>query len=230
MSFTVGPEIAAALAPMAESGGTPPAVGDVEGRQGRLHAVLLLFGPRRARRRDQASLHPSLGRGAAVPAEHGPAAQGPLRGAVRGRPVRGAVQTEPRGPHPEQPVGRRVQPEGRVHLQEAARRGRRRRDKPDRRTRPATGGGIIPARERAVSEHADSPREPLPEKLIPAKLRSEEDQDRVTAAAWFAQGRVLQQREDYAGALRCFQRAWRWDSVSTALEVAGICIASHLNE
>ena len=34
MSFTVGPEIAAALAPMAESGGTPPAVGDVEGRQG----------------------------------------------------------------------------------------------------------------------------------------------------------------------------------------------------
>jgi hypothetical protein len=33
MSFTVGPEIAAALAPMAESGGTPPAVGDVEGRR-----------------------------------------------------------------------------------------------------------------------------------------------------------------------------------------------------
>ena len=63
---------------------------------------------------------------------------------------------------------------------------------------------------------ADSPREPLPEKLIPAKLRSEEEQDRVAAAAWFAQGRVLQQREDYAGALRCFQRAWRWDSRGAA--------------
>src|SRR5690348_17310084 len=59
---------------------------------------------------------------------------------------------------------------------------------------------------------ADSPREPLPEKLIPAKLRSEEEQDRVTAAAWFTQGRVLQQQEDYARALRCYQRAWRWDS------------------
>jgi len=63
---------------------------------------------------------------------------------------------------------------------------------------------------------AHSPRDPLPEKLIPSKLRSEEEQDRVTAAAWFAQGRVLQQREDYSGALRCFQRAWRWDSRGAA--------------
>ena len=33
MSFTLDPEIAAALAPMAESGATPPAVGDIEGRR-----------------------------------------------------------------------------------------------------------------------------------------------------------------------------------------------------
>ncbi|MBC7854693.1 MAG: tetratricopeptide repeat protein, partial [Pirellulaceae bacterium] len=66
---------------------------------------------------------------------------------------------------------------------------------------------------------ADSPTEPLPERLVPSKVRSEEEQDRVTATAWFAQGRVLQQREDYAGALRCFQRAWRWDPrAATALQ------------
>ena len=33
MSFTLDPEIAAALAPMAESGVTPPAVGDIAGRR-----------------------------------------------------------------------------------------------------------------------------------------------------------------------------------------------------
>lgn len=66
---------------------------------------------------------------------------------------------------------------------------------------------------------ANSPSEPLPEKLVPSKVRSEDEQDRVTATAWFAQGRVLQQREDYAGALRCFQRAWRWDPrAATALQ------------
>jgi hypothetical protein len=32
MSLTFDPEIAAALAPMAESGFTPPAVGDIAGR------------------------------------------------------------------------------------------------------------------------------------------------------------------------------------------------------
>src|SRR4029453_17028181 len=33
MTFTLDPEIAAALAPMAEAGFTPPAVGDIEGRR-----------------------------------------------------------------------------------------------------------------------------------------------------------------------------------------------------
>ena len=70
----------------------------------------------------------------------------------------------------------------------------------------------------AAPTKSDAPStvEPLPEKLVPSKVRSEEEQDRVTAAAWFAQGRVMQQREDYAGALRCFQRAWRWDPRAAA--------------
>ena len=63
----------------------------------------------------------------------------------------------------------------------------------------------------APNADTDTPVDPLPEKLVPARPRSEEEQDRVTAAAWFAQGRILQQREEYAAALRCFQRAWRWD-------------------
>lgn len=58
---------------------------------------------------------------------------------------------------------------------------------------------------------ADPPAESLPEKLDSDHLRTEDAQDRIVAAAWFAQGRVLQQREDFAGALRCYQRAWRWD-------------------
>src|SRR6186713_2802709 len=58
---------------------------------------------------------------------------------------------------------------------------------------------------------ADLPREPLPEKLAPLKARSEAEQDRIAGEAWFAQGRILQQREQYAAALRCYQRAARWD-------------------
>jgi hypothetical protein len=43
MSLTFDPEIAAALAPMAESGVTPPAVGDTAGRRAHraLRAVVL---------------------------------------------------------------------------------------------------------------------------------------------------------------------------------------------
>ena len=75
---------------------------------------------------------------------------------------------------------------------------------------------ILPLSAAPSNSDANVPREPLPEKLVPARLRSEEDEDRIAAAAWFAQGRVLQQREDYAGALRCFQRAARWDSRGAA--------------
>ena len=63
------------------------------------------------------------------------AAEGPLRRALRGRAVRGAVQAESRNSHPEEPGRGRVQPEGRVHLQEATRRGGRHPHQPDRRDR-----------------------------------------------------------------------------------------------
>lgn len=68
----------------------------------------------------------------------------------------------------------------------------------------------LPLRAQPKSD-VELPAEPLPEKLDSDHLRTEVAQDRIVAAAWFAQGRVLQQREDFAGALRCYQRAWRWD-------------------
>jgi tetratricopeptide (TPR) repeat protein len=71
-------------------------------------------------------------------------------------------------------------------------------------------GSCIPLLAQPKSD-AELPAEPLPEKLDSDDLRTEDAQDRIVAAAWFAQGRVLQQREDFAGALRCYQRAWRWD-------------------
>jgi tetratricopeptide (TPR) repeat protein len=86
----------------------------------------------------------------------------------------------------------------------------------------------IPLRAAPPISDANTGSEPLPERLIPARLRSEEEQDRVAAAAWFAQGRVLQQREDYAGALRCYQRAWRWDSRGAAALLEIVPLAAEL--
>ncbi|HKD38258.1 MAG TPA: tetratricopeptide repeat protein, partial [Pirellulales bacterium] len=50
-----------------------------------------------------------------------------------------------------------------------------------------------------------------PERLVPKQTRSEDDQDRLQAAAMFAAGRTLEQREEAAAALKMFERAARLD-------------------
>ena len=49
------------------------------------------------------------------------------------------------------------------------------------------------------------------EKLVPIRQRTEAEVDRMRASALFANARVLFQRRDYEGALRNYQRAWRYD-------------------
>lgn len=79
---------------------------------------------------------------------------------------------------------------------------------------PAFPLGAFPAGE---TEAQDSPPPPAdntlvdeePAPLAPQRPRSEQEQDRVEADALFAHGRLLQQKNDLAGALRRYQRAWR---------------------
>lgn len=47
--------------------------------------------------------------------------------------------------------------------------------------------------------------------LRPARSRTESEEDRVLAAAFSAAGRLAFQRDDFAAALRQYQRAWRYD-------------------
>ena len=63
---------------------------------------------------------------------------------------------------------------------------------------------------------AGSPAE-LPEVLKPIAGRSEADEDRLTAAAHYAQGRLLHAKKQSARALAHYQRAWRYDSESPRL-------------
>lgn len=55
----------------------------------------------------------------------------------------------------------------------------------------------------------------------PRTRRSEGDAFKVASAAHYAHGRMLYQRQDYAGALRRFQRAWRYnpETVSNLREI-----------
>ncbi|WP_254506540.1 tetratricopeptide repeat protein [Anatilimnocola floriformis] len=63
---------------------------------------------------------------------------------------------------------------------------------------------------------ATSPTE-LPEVLKPLAARSEADEDQLTAAAHYAQGRLLHAKKKTALALQHYQRAWRYDSTSQQL-------------
>lgn len=76
----------------------------------------------------------------------------------------------------------------------------------------------------ALDRHAGAPVFAAPPRVVgdllderPAPLqtrqpRTEADEDRLAATALFAHGRLLLNREDYAGAIRRFQRAWRYDA------------------
>src|SRR5687767_12587039 len=56
-------------------------------------------------------------------------------------------------------------------------------------------------------------------------VRDEAAQDRLMATALLAHGRMLQQRRDYAGALRRYQRAYRYDEKGRGLkEVVSLAV------
>lgn len=68
--------------------------------------------------------------------------------------------------------------------------------------------------------------------LRPARRRSEAEDDRVVAAAFSAAGRLAFQREDFAAALRQYQRAWRYDpdSVQPLADIVPVAMELNRNE
>ncbi len=67
-----------------------------------------------------------------------------------------------------------------------------------------------------------------PELLVPKQPRTEADRDHLEAVALFATGRMHERREEYAAALRCYQRALRCDSQSSTVVRAIILLDRQL--
>jgi tetratricopeptide (TPR) repeat protein len=67
-----------------------------------------------------------------------------------------------------------------------------------------------------------------PAALAPKQARSEAEDDRLVAAARYAQGRILLRRGDRPAALRAFQRAWRYDPASLSIAAEIVPLAASL--
>lgn len=74
-----------------------------------------------------------------------------------------------------------------------------------------------------TSQNADRPAP-----FVARAERSEADEDRLQATVLFTYGRLLSQRQDYAGALRSFQRAHRRDANSTTILKELVSVALEL--
>ena len=70
--------------------------------------------------------------------------------------------------------------------------------------------------------------EDKPALLKPAKPRSDADQDRIEALSMFSAARMLEEQEDYAGALRRYERAFRFDPDSLTVARAILPVAEKL--
>jgi tetratricopeptide (TPR) repeat protein len=68
-----------------------------------------------------------------------------------------------------------------------------------------------------ISKSDTDPPNVLPEVLKPINARSEADEDQLTAATHFAQGKLLQGKGKTSLALRHLQRAWRYDESANFL-------------
>src|SRR5260221_13425737 len=70
------------------------------------------------------------------------------------------------------------------------------------------------AADQATAPGADRPTqlEDQPEALAPKQPRTEEERDHLTALALFSAGRIANQRQDFAAALRPYQRALRYST------------------
>lgn len=90
------------------------------------------------------------------------------------------------------------------------------------------------ADENPAAQTADSPsRAPLElddpdEPLLPKRPRGEHDLDQLEALALFGAGRAKEHAEDFAGALRMYQRAFRFDPNSGSVLVSIVTMAEQL--
>jgi tetratricopeptide (TPR) repeat protein len=84
----------------------------------------------------------------------------------------------------------------------------------------------------AFAETAPQATQPLDdpvERLVPRQTRNEQDDDRLAAAAHFAAGRMLQQRDLSAEALRHYERALRYDGEAAPVLRELVPLAFSLN-
>jgi tetratricopeptide (TPR) repeat protein len=70
--------------------------------------------------------------------------------------------------------------------------------------------------------------EDKPAMLKPAKPRNDADQDRIEALSMFSAARMLEKQQDYAGALRLYERAFRYDPDSLTVARAILPAAEKL--
>jgi tetratricopeptide (TPR) repeat protein len=70
--------------------------------------------------------------------------------------------------------------------------------------------------------------EDKPALLKPAAPRSDSDQDRIEALSMFSAARMLEKQQDYAGALRLYERAFRFDPDSLTVARAILPVADKL--
>jgi tetratricopeptide (TPR) repeat protein len=70
--------------------------------------------------------------------------------------------------------------------------------------------------------------EDKPAMLKPATPRSDSDQDRIEALSMFSAARMLEKQQDYAGALRLYERAFRFDPDSLTVARAILPMAEKL--
>jgi len=90
-------------------------------------------------------------------------------------------------------------------------------------------GGETPAD--VTESTGDPPTQPLiledpPQPLRPDRPRSEADLDRIEAMALFSAARIKHRRQDYAGALRLYQRAVRYDPQAESVLKTVVVLAS----
>lgn len=92
------------------------------------------------------------------------------------------------------------------------------------------GNGRSAAAPKMQSPYVPGPLtlEDRPEVFVPKLSRTEADRDRIEAITLFSAGRMHEQREEYADALRCYQRAARFDPRASAILGAVIRMAHQL--
>ncbi len=86
----------------------------------------------------------------------------------------------------------------------------------------------LQAASRVVAPRAPLVLEDLPERFSPRNPATEADRDRVEAVALFCAGRAHEHKQEHAEALRCYQRALRYDPQSSTIARAVIVEALQL--